>query len=162
MFDPVPALRAGAEVTGDATDMTMGTEHRTRAIDEIASYHAHIYFEPATRGDAADLREAMEARFAVRMGRWHDRLIGPHSRAMYQVAFDCGLFASFVPWLMLNHRGLSVLVHPNTLNPRRDHLEDALWIGPRLPVFGEVLATEVVQADGVGEINTQPLPSMPI
>jgi aromatic ring-cleaving dioxygenase len=40
---------------------------------------------------------------------------------------------------MLNHRGLSVLVHPNTANPRDDHLVNPIWIGPPLAVHGEKL-----------------------
>jgi aromatic ring-cleaving dioxygenase len=44
-----------------------------------------------------------------------------------------------VPWLMINHGRLSVLVHPNTTNPRRDHLADPIWIGPALSVHADRL-----------------------
>ena len=109
-------------------------------ISEIVSYHAHIYFNsPETRAIAADLREQISQRFSVQVGRWHDVNVGPHSRAMYQVAFTPELFPKLVPWLMLNARGLSVLIHPNTDSPHDDHVEHALWLGDKLDVIPDML-----------------------
>ena len=128
-----------------------------RRISEIASYHAHIYFQPgAEREQAMILREQVGERFAVRLGTIWDKPVGPHPQPMYQIAFATELFPSLVPWLMLNHRGLSILIHPSTTTPRRDHLEDAFWLGKRLTLSDEGLPEHDPIAEGPGKTNTTP------
>jgi aromatic ring-cleaving dioxygenase len=100
----------------------------------ISGYHAHIYFDPASRPRAEILRERIGARFAVRLGRWHDQPVGPHPQGMYQVVFAAGQFAALVPWLALNRDGLDILVHPKTGDDVADHTDHAIWLGARLPL----------------------------
>lgn len=100
----------------------------------IPSYHAHVYYDDASRATAARLREALAARFEVRLGRWRDAPVGPHPEPMYQVAFDAEAFPDVVPWLMLNRRGLTVFVHPETGDDLADHRDHALWMGRMLPL----------------------------
>lgn len=112
-------------------------------LDAIRSYHAHIYFDgQEQRGIAEILREEIAQRFSVLIGRWHDHPIGPHTRPMYQVAFSTSEFARFVPWLMINQRGLAVLIHPNTGRSRRDHLSDSLWLGEKLGINDEAFRVD--------------------
>lgn len=105
----------------------------------IEGYHAHVYYEAATRPVAERLRQAMGERFAVTLGRWHDQPVGPHPQSMYQVAFAVAEFAPLIPWLMLNRAGLSILVHPRTGNDYEDHARFPLWLGTPLPLLLDVL-----------------------
>ena len=106
---------------------------------KIEDYQAHIYYDAGSRETAAQIRESIEKSFTVEMGRWHDDPIGPHPQAMYQVKFATVEFARIVPWLMLNRRGLNILIHPNTGDAFEDHATHALWLGDRLPLRLEVL-----------------------
>ena len=120
------------------------TSRAIRPVAEIESYHAHIYFEAgAEREQALALRAAIAGHFPVKLGTVWDRPVGPHSRGMFQAAFEIDQFATFVPWLMLNAGGLSVLIHPNTDDMRRDHVEDALWIGRPLEIHADKLPEAV-------------------
>ena len=107
----------------------------------IRHYHAHIYYDPAsTREKAARLRERVAAAFPqATLGRWHDPPVGPHPQSMYQIAFPREMLAAFVPWLMLNRDGLTILLHPGTGNPYADHTAHAAWLGGTLPLRVEVL-----------------------
>lgn len=105
----------------------------------ISSFHAHVYFDPATREVAAQVREGLGERFQVQLGRWHDQLVGPHTKPMYQVAFAVDQFDKVVPWLMLHRQGLDILVHPNTGDAVADHTDHALWLGEKLAINLEPL-----------------------
>lgn len=102
--------------------------------DRVEGYHAHVYYDPATRAKAERLRAGIGDRFAARLGNWHDEPVGPHPVAMYQVAFTAEAFARLVPWLMLNRDGLDVLVHPLSGDSVADHTRFALWLGMPLPL----------------------------
>lgn len=98
---------------------------------EIASWHAHVYFDAASRDAAWALREEVTRRFAdlEQIGRFHEQPVGPHPLWSFQIAFDAVHLNELVSWLALNRGALDVLVHPNTSDELRDHRDSALWIG---------------------------------
>ncbi len=116
------------------------TDKNPAEINIITSWHAHVYFDPATTKDtAATLREWISSRFEVTMGRWHEVNVGPHTQAMYQVAFSNDVYPDLVPFLTLNRMDLVILVHPNTGNDYADHMHHAMWMGKVLEIDGSVL-----------------------
>lgn len=107
----------------------------------VTGYHAHIYYDPATRPAAEALRARIAAEFpAARLGRWHDVPIGPHPRAMYQVAFAADLLAGMFASLLLHRDGLTVLLHAETGDDLADHTAHAAWMGEVLPLRLEALS----------------------
>ncbi len=106
-----------------------------KPVSAIDDYHAHIYYDAATRPVAEALRRAMEAEFPKALfGRWHDRPVGPHPDWSFQIAFQADLFQPIVSYLALNRGGLVVLVHPQTDDPLADHRDHAMWMGAVRPL----------------------------
>jgi DOPA 4,5-dioxygenase len=130
---------SGIEVNPMPASSAPAAPAPTRDPERITHYHAHIYYDPGTRDRAARLRERVAAAFpAAILGRWHDAPVGPHPQSMYQIAFPREMLAAFVPWLMLNRDGLTVLLHPETGNDYVDHSDHAAWFGAVLPLRLEV------------------------
>ncbi len=114
-----------------------------KQVTAIKDWHAHVYYTAEMRPSAERLREQLAAQFPTALlGRWHDRSVGPHTRAMFQVLFPVDLYPIIVPFIALNRDGLAVLVHPNTGRERDDHALHAMWMGEVLPVDLSVLKEE--------------------
>jgi DOPA 4,5-dioxygenase len=102
--------------------------------EKIKDWHAHVYFDPASRDAAWALRERIEKTFDIDMGRFHENPVGPHPRFSYQVHFRNDQLASLISWLTLNRGDLTVFVHPNTGEALEDHRDRAVWLGQQVPL----------------------------
>ena len=108
-------------------------------MTEIKGYHAHVYYNAETRTVAEGLRNTIINRFTVEPGAFSDEPRGPHPISQFNVIFRTEEFQKIVPWLMLNHEGLDVLIHPLTDSSYDDHSKNALWIGTPVPMRLDVL-----------------------
>ena len=77
----------------------------------IKGYHAHVYFDAQTIDQARALCEQAAQLFALKMGRVHERPVGPHPDWSCQLAFGPELIGEVLPWLALNRKGLVVFLH---------------------------------------------------
>ncbi|MFO1250126.1 MAG: DOPA 4,5-dioxygenase family protein [Inhella sp.] len=99
--------------------------------DRIQGWHAHVYFDAARRERALALRAriATELGERVRIGRFNEGPVGPHPQGSYELEIDPAQFGFVLSWLVLNHGGLDLFIHPNTDDGLRDHRDSALWLG---------------------------------
>ncbi|HXZ01909.1 MAG TPA: DOPA 4,5-dioxygenase family protein [Stellaceae bacterium] len=114
----------------------------------IDGYHAHVYYNEASRRAAEKLAEAIGTKFALRFGGFFDKPVGPHPVGNLQIIFTAAEFADFVPWLMLNRGDLDILIHPLTDDSHHDHGRHALWLGTpvalRLEAMGRTYPRELL------------------
>lgn len=80
-------------------------------MQRISGYHAHVYFDASTIGQARALCEQATQLFALKMGRVHERPVGPHPDWSCQLAFEPQVLGDVLPWLALNRNGLVVFLH---------------------------------------------------
>jgi DOPA 4,5-dioxygenase len=99
-------------------------------MSAITGYHAHVYFDAASRERAHRLCQAAGQVPGVTVGRMHDGPVGPHPRGSCQLAFEADSFAEVIPWLIVNRDGLTVFAHAETGDALKDHTEHVLWLGP--------------------------------
>lgn len=105
-----------------------------RKYTDIKSYHAHVYFDEDSHAKAALIRKWVAERFNVELGNWNLEPRGPHVTPSFYFGFTNDLLPVMIPWLQLNSLGLTILIHPNTEDPRADHLYYALWVNRSQPV----------------------------
>jgi aromatic ring-cleaving dioxygenase len=111
-----------------------GLPSKPRAYTDVKSYHAHFYFDDDSYQRAALIRRWAGERFPVELGDWNLAPRGPHVTPSFYFGFTNELLPILIPWLQLNSLGLTVLVHPNTDDPRADHLYYTMWVNRSQPV----------------------------
>ena len=100
----------------------------------VKEFHAHVYYDAATRERAQKLCQAAGEKFDVKVGRMHDNPVGPHPRGSCQLTVVAGQFDDVFPWLVLNRKGLTIFAHARTGNALKDHTDHVIWLGPSEPL----------------------------
>jgi aromatic ring-cleaving dioxygenase len=134
-----------------------------RPYTQVKSYHAHIYFDDDSYEKAAQIRRWSAERFPVELGDWNLEPRGPHVTPSFYFGFNNELLPILIPWLQLNSLGLTILLHPNTGDPRSDHLYYALWVNRSQPVNAYAWRRYVDGGGGdVDQINPNVIPTVPL
>lgn len=102
--------------------------HKT-PVNIYKNYHAHVYFEQQTLEFATKLCNESGHLFNLKVGRVHQKNVGPHPKWSCQISFSSSDFETFIPWLDSKRYSLTVLVHAVTGNNLQDHTEHAYWLG---------------------------------
>ncbi|MCL1125622.1 DOPA 4,5-dioxygenase family protein [Shewanella surugensis] len=95
-------------------------------------YHAHVYFDEASLEWATKLCQQAARSFELKLGRVHQKLVGPHPCWSCQLAFAQDQYEHVIPWLDENRQGLSILIHADTGHDLKDHTDYASWLGEPL------------------------------
>ena len=106
------------------------TSRRRRRSRPIENYHAHVYYDAATRAQAHKLCAAAGKKFGVKVGRMHDDPVGPHPRGSCQLTVGNDQFAEVLPWLIVHRCALTIFAHAQTGDALKDHTDHVLWLGP--------------------------------
>ena len=113
-----------------------------RPVNCHKAYHAHVYFDEETKIAAKKLCDASDKIFHLKVGRFHEKLVGPHPCWSCQITFGTKDFDRYISWLEQNREGLTVFVHALTGDDLKDHTEFAYWLGREvelnLEIFGNI------------------------
>jgi DOPA 4,5-dioxygenase len=97
---------------------------------EPYDFHVHLYYDPGQLDQAQALGHELAARFAVPLGHFHVRPVGPHPRGSCQVTVPTSQFGDVATWLAVNRAGLTIFAHASTGDDLADHSRNVIWFGP--------------------------------
>ena len=100
----------------------------------IRDYHAHLYYNADTIDEARAIAEALGQLYSVKIGRFHEKPVGPHPVWSCQITVSSDQFGEVIPWLLLNRGDVDVFIHPNTGDDLLDHTQHIMWIGESYPL----------------------------
>lgn len=97
-------------------------------------YHAHVYFDLNQIQSIKLLYSQLQQAFGetVRYGRIHQKMVGPHTKPMFQLEFDQLILSQIKTSLSSNDLNLSVLIHPLDEDAYLAHTQGAEWLGEPL------------------------------
>ena len=102
-------------------------------------FHAHVYFDDDEHDTALQFKTAVALAFPqMAVGRFHLR-IGPHTKAMFQVAYAQADAAALMAYFDAHIPERSILIHPLIDDVLAAHTTEARWRGPVLPLNIEAL-----------------------
>lgn len=104
---------------------------------KLSGYHVHIYSAatPSNMEDAKRIAKELHTLFPddIDTGKLIGA-VGPHAKENIAMDMTKEGFAKITAWLQLNDtQSLSILIHPETNNVIKDHLESAIWVGSPTP-----------------------------
>lgn len=100
-----------------------------RPVNIHKAYHAHVYFDEGSKLIAKKLCDDSGELFGLKVGRFHEKLVGPHTCWSCQIMFGTKNFDRYISWLDKNRQNLTVFVHGLTGDDLKDHTEFAYWLG---------------------------------
>ena len=110
------------------------------STSRIFDFHAHIYFDPPEVEQAKALAMLVRDQFAVAVGHFHQRPVGPHPRGSVQLTVPTDKFGDVATWLSVNRAGLTIFAHASTGDDVADHSRNVVWFGPSealdMAIFG--------------------------
>ena len=99
------------------------------STNSILLYHAHLYYGPENIGEAMKLASQASELFAIDVGHFHQRPVGPHPAWSCQLTVQADQFSQVIPWLALNRGSIDVFIHPETGEDLLDHTQYVMWLG---------------------------------
>ncbi|EGN96769.1 hypothetical protein SERLA73DRAFT_184927 [Serpula lacrymans var. lacrymans S7.3] len=115
-----------------------------KPIDPSNGFDFHIYYTqgvPSETKYARELHERVRREFPeLRIHELLDWPVPPHLTTTFEVnTSNPHQTGALFCWFVVHRGPCSVLIHPHTGNPLRDHTELATWIGKPWPVDVDII-----------------------